>query len=299
MIDQRDPSLPHPIRATTADLPRAVATALAAAPEGRPGRVDAAGIRWATVEWGDRRDRPVLLVHGVTAWSGTWWRTGPALAAAGFRVVAIDLPGHGSTGGWSGRHRFADTAADVAAFIRAAGLDSPDPAAVGHSWGAMIVAALPRAGIRPGRLVLLDPPAVPAAVMGTMLDDSIERHYDDIVEAIRAIRGANPSWTEGDVTAKAAGLTLFDVEAVRAVLLDNGDWDGGRAALADPRASGIPTWIVRGEPATGGLIPEAAVPGLARVVGDEHILTIADGPHSPHRTHPEATLVALLRALGD
>lgn len=299
MIDQRDPSLPHPIRATPADLQPAVATALAAAPEGRPGLVDAAGIRWATVEWGDRRDRPLLLIHGVTAWSGTWWRTGPALAAAGYCVVAIDLPGHGTTGSWSGRHRFADTAADVAAFIRAAGLDSPDLAVVGHSWGAMTVAALPRAGIRPRVLVLLDPPALPVGLMEAMLHDPVERKYDDIDEAVAAIRGANPTWTDGDVRAKAIGLTRFDLEAVRAVLIDNGDWDGGRAALADPRASGIPTWIVRGEPAAGGLIPDAALPGLARVVGGDHILTIADGPHSPHRTHPEATLVALLRALGD
>lgn len=298
MSVERDPSLPHPIRATSADLPGAVATALAAAPEGRGGFVAAAGIRWATVESGDRGDRPLLLVHGVTAWSGTWWRTGPALAAAGYRVVAIDLPGHGTTGSWSGRHRFADTAADVAAFIRAAGLDSPDLAVVGHSWGAMTVAGLPRAGIRPRVLVLLDPPALPVAQMEAMLHDPVERKYDDIDEALVAIRRANPAWTDGDVRAKATGLTRFDVEAVRAILLDNGDWDGGRGALLDDAARDVAVWIIRGEPATGGLIPDAAVPGLAQVVGGDHILTIADGPHSPQRTHPEATLVALLRALG-
>jgi hypothetical protein len=37
---------------------------------------------------------------------------------------------------------------------------------------------------------------------------------------------------------------------------------------------------------------------LAARIGAEHVLTVAGGPHSPQRTHPEATLVALLRALG-
>jgi pimeloyl-ACP methyl ester carboxylesterase len=32
-------------------------------------------------------------------------------------------------------------------------------------------------------------------------------------------------------------------------------------------------------------------------VGPARLVTIAGGPHSPQRTHPEATLVALLRAL--
>ncbi len=35
------------------------------------------------------------------------------------------------------------------------------------------------------------------------------------------------------------------------------------------------------------------------MIGPDHILTIADGEHSPQRQRVEATLVALLRALGD
>ena len=76
------------------------------------------------------------------------------------------------------------------------------------------------------------------------------------------IRKANPGWTEGDVHAKALGLTQFDVPAVLAVLVDNGDWDGGLGALEDPAARGVPVWLIRGEFATGGLIPEAARAGV-------------------------------------
>ena len=291
------PRIPAPISAGSADLPPGVASGLEQPAPGRTAQVPAAGIPFATVEWGHRADPPVLLVHGVTSLTGTWWRVGPALAAAGYRVVAVDLPGHGATGAWSGRYRFLDTAADLAAFIRAAGMDSPELRVVGHSWGGLVVAHLPMAGIRPRVLVLLDPPALPVSGMATMTVDPVERHHDDIDEATRAMRAAFPSWTDGDVAAKAEGLTRFDESAVRAVLLDNGDWDGGLAALADPRASGVDTWLVRGEPATGSLVPEQTLPAFAERIGADHILTIAGGEHSPQRMHPQATVAALLRAL--
>jgi pimeloyl-ACP methyl ester carboxylesterase len=130
-----------------------------------------------------------------------------------------------------------------------------------------------------------------------MLDDPTEHRYADLDEAVRAVRRANPSWSDGDVLAKARGLTQFDETAVRAILLGN-DWDGGLADLADRRARDVAVWIIRGEAGTGGYVMDDAVAALAARVGPERLLTIARGPHSPQRTHPEATLVALLRALG-
>jgi pimeloyl-ACP methyl ester carboxylesterase len=47
------------------------------------------------LESGDPAGRAVLLVHGWGANAYSWSETIPALAAAGFRVVACDLPGHG------------------------------------------------------------------------------------------------------------------------------------------------------------------------------------------------------------
>lgn len=297
MAEPGTTSFPAPIQATRADLPPEVGAALDRPASGSTRVVDAAGIPFAAIEWGDPADPPVLLLHGVTSTAGTWWRIGPALAAAGYRVIAFDLPGHGATGTWTGRHRFAETAADLAAFIRAAGLDGAELRVVGHSWGALAAAQLPAAGIRPRVLVLLDPPALPVAVMASMTVDPVERRYDDVAEATQVIRAAYPDWTEGDVRAKAEGLVTFDESAVRAILLDNGDWDAGLAALTDPRAAGVETWIVRGETATGGMLPDGVLPAFAELIGADHVLTVAGGPHSPQRTHPEATVVALLRAL--
>src|SRR5437879_1446897 len=216
------------IDARASDLPEAVADALDRPPEPDWIEPDAAGLRFVARAWGDP-DRPaLLLLHGVTASSRTWWRVGPALAVGlGRRVVAPDLPGHGRTGSWTGHHRFRDNAADVAAFAVAAGIATPDLRIVGHSWGGMTAAALPVAGLWAEVIVLLDPPAVPCAALATMLDDPVERRYDDLDEARTAVGALYPTWPFGDVIAKAEGLTQFDEAAVRAILLENGDWDGG------------------------------------------------------------------------
>ena len=293
-----DPPLPDPIVATAADLPVAVAAALGVT-EPDPGErvtTTAAGIPFSSIAWGDPAGRPLILIHGVTASARIWWRIGPAPAASGHHVVAVDLPGHGETGHWRGHHRFRDNAADVAAWIRAAGLDDPTLQVVGHSWGAMTAAALPFAGIRPATLVLLDPPAIPYAVISRVASDPSEQPLPPET-AFDVLVAANPTWPPLDVAAKAEALGQLDVEAARAVVLDNGDWDGGLADLADPAAAGIPIWVVRGEEATGSLLPDAMVPAFAARIGASHVLTLAGAPHAPQRAFPEATTLALLRAL--
>jgi len=287
------------VSATAGDLPAAVVGALAEPSPGTPASTDAAGYTWASIAWGNASDRPLLLVHGVTSAGNTFWRIGPALAATGRHVVAVDLPGHGRTGGWTGRHRFLETATDLAAFIRAAGLARPDLQVLGHSWGGLVVANLPLAGIQPRTIVLLDPPARTSDEMESMNRDPLEHRYEDLGEAMAIARAEFPGWVEGDVLAKAEGLTRFDVAAVRSILVENGTWDAGLAALADPAAAGADAWYVRGEFATGSLIAEDVVPRLAARVGADHVVTIRGGSHSPHRMLPEATLAATLLALGD
>jgi pimeloyl-ACP methyl ester carboxylesterase len=287
-----------PIDARRADLAAEVAAALDDPPPSRRATVEALGIPFATESWGNPDTPPLLLVHGVTSSSRVWWRVGPALAAGlGRSVVGVDQAGHGRTGHWTGHHRFADNAADLHAFIRAAGLDRPDLAIVGHSWGGMTVAALPAAGLRAGRLVLLDPPAIPEATIATMLDDPIERHYEDVAEAVAAIGPLHPTWGYGDVLAKAKALTQFDEPAVRAILTRNGDWDGGLAALEHPAAADLAIRLVRGEPAAGGLIPDEAALRFAARIGATNVRTVAGGSHSPMRASPVSTTLALLESL--
>jgi len=53
--------------------------------------------------------------------------------------------------------------------------------------------------------------------------------------------------TEADLSPGVAAA----LQAARAVLIDNGDWDGGLADLSGPGADDIPTWLIRGDPTAG------------------------------------------------
>jgi pimeloyl-ACP methyl ester carboxylesterase len=286
-------------------LPAAVSEALQAAGPGERQTIEAAGIPWSALVWGDPAARPLLLIHGVTASAAVWWRLGPALAATGRRVVAVDQAGHGRTGHWRGHHRFRDNAADIAAFARAAGLasgterDVTPLQVVGHSWGAMTAAALPAAGLRPATLVLLDPPVLPLAFIAREAADPSLRTYADLDEAVAAVTALQPTWSAGDVRANAEALVEVDADAARSVVLDNGDWDGGLADLRDPAVAGIDVWLVRGEPATGGYVAAPAIPAFEAVIGAGHVITIPGASHSPQRTMPVETLTVFLRVLGE
>jgi pimeloyl-ACP methyl ester carboxylesterase len=288
------------LTATSSDLPRAVVTVLdSRAPDpGTRSTILAAGIPFSALSWGAADGRHLVLIHGVTASARIWWRVGPALAATGRHVVAVDLPGHGLTGSWRGHHRFRDNAVDVAAWIREAALATPDLQVVGHSWGAMTAAALPHAGIRPATLVLLDPPAVSHARISQMASDPSEHPLRDLAATTAHLRAVNPSWSPGDVEAKAEALVQLDVDAARSVLIDNGDWDGGLGDLAETVAAGIPAWVIRADPAAGGFLPDDRLPSFESLLGPDRVITMSGAPHAPQRTHPADTVRALLIALG-
>jgi pimeloyl-ACP methyl ester carboxylesterase len=280
------------------DLPEPVANALAFPGPAETSTVEAAGIAFYVRSWGEASATPLLLLHGVLSSSLGWWRIGPALAAARFRVHSPDMPGHGHTGSWRGHWRFRDNARDLVALVDALGVARDELRLVAHSWGALTAAAFPGVGLAPARLVLIDPPVQPAGVMEAMNRDPIEHRYEASDEALNVMGAANSTWAFADVAAKAEALTQVDETAVGDVLVANGDFDGGYADLADPSAAGVDRWLIRGDPTTGGLVPDEAAARFAALLGNDRVITIARAPHSPHRTHPAETVVAILRALG-
>ena len=93
---------------------------------------------------------PVLLVHGFAADRTVWAATSAALARAGHRVVACDLPGHGATTAEAGN--VGDLGAALAAFAGTAAV-SGRYHVVAHSLGASAAVALAEA--RPERVARL------------------------------------------------------------------------------------------------------------------------------------------------
>lgn len=77
----------------------------------------------------------VVLVHGSAAWSGTWRDTQQALAAAGYRSVAVDLPpfGYSARPASGGAYDRATQAERLLAAVEAVGVDRA--VWVGHSFG--------------------------------------------------------------------------------------------------------------------------------------------------------------------
>ncbi|MFE6685120.1 alpha/beta fold hydrolase [Streptomyces sp. NPDC057743] len=83
----------------------------------------------------------VVLVHGFPESWYSWRHQLPALAAAGYRAVAIDVRGYGRSSRPAAvdAYRMLDLVADSAAVVEALGEQSA--VIVGHDWGANIAAA--------------------------------------------------------------------------------------------------------------------------------------------------------------
>ncbi|MEU3562345.1 alpha/beta hydrolase [Kitasatospora sp. NPDC006786] len=83
----------------------------------------------------------VLLVHGFPESWYSWRRQLPALAAAGYRAVALDVRGYGrsSKPAATDAYRMLDLVEDNVALVRALGEETA--VVVGHDWGSSIAAA--------------------------------------------------------------------------------------------------------------------------------------------------------------
>ncbi|HEY8169133.1 MAG TPA: alpha/beta fold hydrolase [Candidatus Limnocylindrales bacterium] len=96
---------------------------------------------------------PLILLHGL-AGSGTWWRRNMAALSAGFRVIAIDLPGFGMSHP-DARLVLEEAPAQVAALMAERGIARAH--VIGHSMGGLVAGGL--AADHPecvDRLVLVD-----------------------------------------------------------------------------------------------------------------------------------------------
>lgn len=120
--------------------------------------LDVDGVRLAVRTWGEPDARPLLFWHPLGDITSGAYLTelAPALTARGFRLVAPDGPGFGSSPAVAAdQYAVPRLAALVWGIVDALGLEQP--VLMGHSWGGVVVLAA--AGERPqdaSALVLLD-----------------------------------------------------------------------------------------------------------------------------------------------
>lgn len=94
---------------------------------------DGTSIAWSTTGSGD----PVVLVHGITESAASWDPVTERLSVD-HEVIALDLRGHGESGG-AGTYGLEAMAGDVLAVVAAAGASGAH--LVGHSLGGIVVTA--------------------------------------------------------------------------------------------------------------------------------------------------------------
>ncbi len=116
--------------------------------------VEANGLRLHYLDWGEGPSQNLFLLHGLSDSARTWDDFAKE-ASAGYRVVAVDLRGHGESGHATDGYTLDKFAADVLAVAR--GLNVRTFHLVGHSLGALVgihlAATQPRAVTR---LALVD-----------------------------------------------------------------------------------------------------------------------------------------------
>ncbi|GAA1399322.1 hypothetical protein GCM10009639_38950 [Kitasatospora putterlickiae] len=229
-----------------------------------------------TREWGTG-DRVALLVHGIMSDHRTWRSVGPALAERGYRVIAVDLRGHGASPRGDGAtpadryrpERFADDLVDT--------LPQGADLAIGHSLGGLtLLHAVER--LRPARAVYSDP-AWRFAQPG-LFDPAV---FVQFKQATRAqISAVNPRWDAAAVDVELATLALWDPDSALALsaLYDEAALPGAPAVpslvqLADN------SWLIGPEDA-------AALRGLGY-----EVRTVAGAGHTIHRDDLPGFLASL------
>lgn len=135
-------------------------------------------------EWpplGQRRG-DAFLIHGLFADADSYTLLARRLAKGGLRVLAIDLPGHGSSeAAASTLDQLVETTATA---LRAVAVGPVR--LVGHSLGAMIAANIARAGdVALDHLLLLAPAGLGKEIDAKFIDDMLAA--DSVVELERAL----------------------------------------------------------------------------------------------------------------
>ncbi len=129
--------------------------------------------------------RSLVLVHGITESRRTWDPLLAPLIASGYRVVAIDLRGHGASSKVA-PYDLATMAGDLGAVLAQEGLD--DALLVGHSLGGAVVSAYAAGGPCRGVINVDQPLALSGFkdVLG-QLEPMLKGGSDEFQGAISAI----------------------------------------------------------------------------------------------------------------
>jgi pimeloyl-ACP methyl ester carboxylesterase len=225
-----------------------------------------------------------LLIHGVTSSSRTWWRLAPELVRRGYRVLALDLRGHGASPPVDDELVLGDLTADVVETLYALAPRRPAiDLLVGHSLGALV--ALDLLAAVPGvarRLVLEDPPGPtgidwPAMSEGIRADGRRARSEPEAMR--RELVAGNPAWVPEEVDRRLADLVACDSDGIAAALSRTTAFD----LIGLASAVRIPTLLVIGLEQLGSALVGPDRAALVAALDGHADVEVFDTGHNLHR----------------
>ena len=251
-------------------------------------------------EDGDRSAPPLLLLHGITSFGGTWEWIVPELVER-FRVLRLDFRGHGESDRAPGEYGSAGYVSDaIAALDQAVG----QPCVVmGHSLGGVTAAIVMQQRPDLIRAAILEDP--PLGLRSGSLDGVGEGHA--LFEMFRMMRQSIPAVQSAGMTAEAVAGFLASVPgasgasmgesieedgllsmagsllAVDAAVLDP-VLDGTIDLLLDPdRGFDPPTLIVTADPAKPDAVADPEIARhFASISPATEVVTVAGAGHLIH-----------------
>lgn len=260
-------------------------------------RVDASGVSIAVTEYaGTGPD--LLLVHGLGTRAVSWWPVIDALARR-FRVLAIDLRGHGDSDRPVAGYLVEDYAADLTGVID--GMKLRRPRVLAHSLGALVT--LHWATTHPDRaaaIVVEDPPLRTLPNTLEAFDGWIALSSMTVDEASAYYRREYPDWTDEDCRRRAWSITGTAAGVFRELRADAAE----RLARQDDRFARLgviqsPLMVVYGELASGAMTVPDDVARLQTILPGVAARYIAGAPHDLHRDATVPFLSAVIPFLDD
>lgn len=152
-----------------------------------------------TREWGTG-DRIAVLIHGIMADSQCWWRVGPALAERGYRVIAVDLPGHGQS------PRAEDYTPELYASSVLESVPANPAIAIGHSLGGLTL-GVGVERLMPGKAIYSDPGFRLPSMEGVSMGEMMAQAKDATAEQIAAM---HPGFSADEVAVEVEMLKGWD-----------------------------------------------------------------------------------------
>jgi pimeloyl-ACP methyl ester carboxylesterase len=233
-------------------------------------------MRLFTREWGEG-DRIAVLVHGVMSSSRNWRLLGPELAQRGYRVIAVDLPGHGES------PRVARYTAALLVDSLLESVPAHPELALGHSLGGF---ALSRAveRLRPARAIYVDP-AFSAPRLSLLARAIAWPAVGRLLRSTPAkVAKSNPRWASEDTVIESKDFHAFDPR-FRALLLGRDIAD----VLVAPAHPIVPSLLVLAD--ASKLVDESLA---ARLTAAGFVVRVVPGAtHTVNRDDPTAFLRAL------